>query len=295
MSSIGDALRGERLRRGIMLEQVAAETKIGVPYLIAMEEERFDQIGLGSFFKRNFLRQYARVLGLDEEELVSLFNQQFETNVAPEPEPEPPPSVFHLPSMGTRLWALAVLACIGTYRLDQSGWFSSFRPKTSAVSPSMALADPVKSKPRQTAQPQRNPPGEADRAIATDPETLSRGSRPIRVELRATEPVWLSIKADGVFSYSGTLETQQNKRIDALTKMSVLVGNAGGLEVLMNGKPIGPVGTHGEVLSLEFTPEGFHVVRGVKTPPPTPEEPVRPKDEALGRNRAMYSSDLRPI
>jgi cytoskeletal protein RodZ len=154
MSSIGDALRGERLRRGIMLEQVAAETKIGVSYLIAMEEDRIDQLGLGHFFQRNFLRQYARVLGLDEEELVSLYVQQFEIDLAPPPEPEPPPSVFHLPSMGVRLWALAALACIGTYKLDQIGWFSSFRPKTSAVSPSMALPDPVKSQPRQTAQPQ---------------------------------------------------------------------------------------------------------------------------------------------
>jgi len=283
MSSIGDALRGERLRRGIMLEQVAAETKIGVTYLTAMEEDRFDQIGVGCFFRRNFLRQYARVLGLDEEELVSLFNQQFETNVAPPPEPEPPPSVFHLPSMGVRLWALAVLACFGTYKLDQSGWFSSSRPKASAMSAPIAPAHPVKSEPRQIGQPQRNPPAEADRAIATDPGTSSGGNPPMRVELRATEPVWLSIKADGVFSYSGTLETQQNKRIDAHTKMSVLVGNAGGLEVSLNGKPIGPVGTHGEVLSLEFTPEGFHVVRGVKIPPPTPAESVAPKDEALGR------------
>jgi cytoskeleton protein RodZ len=295
MSSIGDALRGERLRRGIMLEQVAAETKIGVPYLIAMEEDRFDQLGLAYFFKRNFLRQYARVLGLDQEELVSLFIQQFEANLAPPPEPEPPPPILHLPSRGALLWAFAVLACIATYRLDQGGWLSSSRAKTNAMSPSMAPANPVKSQARQTALPQRNPPAEADRAIANDPRASSGGNAPMRVELKAIEPVWLSIKADGVLSYSGTLETQQNKIIDAHTKVSVLVGNAGGLEVLLNGKPIGRVGTPGEVLSLEFTPEGFHVVRGVKIPPRTPAESVAPKDEPLRRYVSLHSSGLRPI
>jgi cytoskeleton protein RodZ len=293
MSSIGDALRGERLRRGIKLEQVAAETKIGVPYLIAMEEDRLDQLDLAFFFKRNFLRQYARVLGLNQEELVSLFVQQFEANLAPPPEPEPPPPIVHLPSKGALLWAFAILACIATYRLDQAGWLSASRSKTRAMLPSMAPANPLKSQPRQTPQPQRDPPAEADRAMATDPRTPSGGNAPMRVELKATEPVWLSIKADGVLSYSGTLATQQNKSIDAHTKVSVLVGNAGGLEVLLNGKPIGPVGTHGEVLSLEFTPEGFHVVRGVKIPPPTPGESVAPKDEALGRY--VSPPGLRPI
>ena len=196
-----------------------------------MEEDRFDQLRLGHFFQRNFLRQYARALGLNEDQLVSLFVQQFETNLPPPPEPEPPPPVFHLPSTGTLLWALAVLACVGAYRLDQSGRFSSFRPKSSAMSSSIARADPVKSEPRQTAQFQRNAPAEADRAMATDPGAVSGGNPPMRVEFRATEPVWLSIKADGSSSFSGTLETQQNKRIDAHTTMSVLVGNAGGLEI----------------------------------------------------------------
>jgi cytoskeletal protein RodZ len=42
MTSIGDELRTERLRRGLKLEQVATETRIDVSYLEAMEENRFD-------------------------------------------------------------------------------------------------------------------------------------------------------------------------------------------------------------------------------------------------------------
>ena len=34
----------------------------------------------------------------------------------------------------------------------------------------------------------------------------------------------------------------------------MLVGNAGGVEISLNGKPIGPIGPRGQVRVVEFTP-----------------------------------------
>jgi cytoskeleton protein RodZ len=68
MTSIGDRLRQERLRRGLDLYQLAEQTKINSSMLEAIEADDLEKLP-GSFFTRSFIRQYARALGLDENEL----------------------------------------------------------------------------------------------------------------------------------------------------------------------------------------------------------------------------------
>src|SRR5690348_8598494 len=70
MSSVGETLRRERLRRNLDLDRVSRETKINVKMLEAIEAEDFDRLP-GGVFTRSFVRQYARLLGLDEEEILA--------------------------------------------------------------------------------------------------------------------------------------------------------------------------------------------------------------------------------
>src|SRR5580698_1694259 len=89
MELMGDILRVERQRRSVQLEQVAAETKIGIQFLKAMEENRFEQLP-GGLFTRSFLRQYARALELDEANVIAAFKEQFEDQTQALPIPLPP-------------------------------------------------------------------------------------------------------------------------------------------------------------------------------------------------------------
>ena len=62
----------------------------------------------------------------------------------------------------------------------------------------------------------------------------------MRVAFKASEPVWVSIKSDGTRAFTGTLEGQQTREFDAAQRMTVLVGNAGSLDISLNGKPMAP-------------------------------------------------------
>src|SRR5271155_3856498 len=117
MDSIGDTLRRERLRRGLKLEQVSAQTKIGRHYLQAMEENRFDRLP-GGLFTRSFLRQYTLALVLDEEQVFSSFNQQFEEPSVPLFEPQPRSKPSRLPRLPAVAWlAITMFGCGGIYTL----------------------------------------------------------------------------------------------------------------------------------------------------------------------------------
>jgi len=84
MTSLGETLRRERLKRNLELNRIADELKISASMLKAIEEERFDKLS-GGVFARSFVRQYARYLDLDAEPIVGELKRVLE----PEAEPIP--------------------------------------------------------------------------------------------------------------------------------------------------------------------------------------------------------------
>ena len=74
MPSFGEKLKLEREKRKISLDQISSSTKIGTRMLQALEEEKFSQLP-GGIFNKGFVRAYARVVGLDEEQAVADYLQ----------------------------------------------------------------------------------------------------------------------------------------------------------------------------------------------------------------------------
>lgn len=64
----GAALRASRLRQGLSVAEVAADTRINPAYLEAMEAERWELLP-APVYARGFLRGYARYLRFDEDDI----------------------------------------------------------------------------------------------------------------------------------------------------------------------------------------------------------------------------------
>ena len=60
MSTFGEELRTQRLSRGIALEQITAVTKISQRHLVALEQDRFQQLPGGILSKGLFEGMSAR-------------------------------------------------------------------------------------------------------------------------------------------------------------------------------------------------------------------------------------------
>src|SRR5580658_4116214 len=70
VGAFGEKLRKQREQRGIELDAISNTTKISTRMLRALEDERFDQLP-GGVFNKGFVRAYARLVGLDEEEAIA--------------------------------------------------------------------------------------------------------------------------------------------------------------------------------------------------------------------------------
>jgi cytoskeleton protein RodZ len=78
-----------RQKSGVSLAEIAADTKIAASYLRAIEEGVFDRLP-GGIYTVSYIRQYARAIDYDEDELVRYYYRV--TGTEPTQEPAPPAS-----------------------------------------------------------------------------------------------------------------------------------------------------------------------------------------------------------
>jgi cytoskeleton protein RodZ len=325
MTSVGEILRRERMRRNLDLDTISRETKISSRFLNAIETEQFDKLP-GGVFARSFVRQYARLLELDDEELVSALDRLLVPGTPELAQPQPAaqketieprialPKVEDWQSAGdgggrfnlaSALPAaagviLVMLACSFIY-----GWWQRSRqapspppeaqhaaqnippptlPPSQPPAPAQqeqpatpVPANPVavSTSPERPATPPADtktvpvatPPAAPKPAGTLPPSPPSTAGLPVRVQVTAQEPTWLLVRSDGKFLFSGTLDTNESRTVEGSENVLVRLGNAGGVTMTYNGKPIGAPGPKGQVRTIQFTSGGFQAVGAVPAAP----------------------------
>lgn len=84
-----------RQKRGVSLDEIAAATRIRVHHLQAIEDGDFARLP-GGVYNTSFVRQYARAIGYDENDLMEAYRRAMGPDLQ-EPEPAPPKrSLLHL-------------------------------------------------------------------------------------------------------------------------------------------------------------------------------------------------------
>ncbi len=138
MFSVGEKLKRARVARGLDLGTLAAQTKINIKYLEAIESDDRQSLPSGFFYK-SFVDQYARVLALDTQEIHAEIDRVLSAD-APLPLPgyesvvarniSPLTSARRFGSWRTYASAgalvLVVVACSGVYTLWRNWRSSSF-------------------------------------------------------------------------------------------------------------------------------------------------------------------------
>ena len=75
MPTLGEELKRRREERQITLNEISEATRIGIRFLKAIDADNYAVLP-GGIFTRSFIRAYAKEIGMDEEEAITLYNQQ---------------------------------------------------------------------------------------------------------------------------------------------------------------------------------------------------------------------------
>lgn len=244
--SFGDELRRERLVREVTLEEISAVTKISVRLLSALE--RSDLVKLPApVFTRGFIRAYCLHLGLDPVDKINTYLADVQTGAAPASAGKPTPGSRFL--RGRRSTAGTILGAV-TGVLLLLGLIASpdhRRPDAARLS-RVALVEPVSFK-------NVSPSNEPTPLIREDaPQVLSAGAG-IALVLDFDEPSWIEISADGEKIFGGLVTAGESRRFEAQTGFRVTLGNAGGVRVSVDGRPVERLGRPGEVVRNIVLPD----------------------------------------
>jgi cytoskeleton protein RodZ len=120
---------------------------------------------------------------------------------------------------------------------------STASPDTGTTAPA---SNPVTAKPESTSGPEQKSP--------TSTETPAS---PIDLKVKVNSQSWVQIKADGKVLVSDNLPPGTERAVKAHDKVEMVLGNAGGVELTYNGKPVENPAKGQDVRKITFTPSGY--------------------------------------
>jgi cytoskeletal protein RodZ len=247
--SLGAWLRGQREARGVSLRDIADASKISLRYLEALEQDRFDVLP-APVFAKGFLREYARVVGLDADEAVNLYLLS-RSEIEPEPEASQPSTPRRSAAPSTLgyglLLALAVVAFVGIAAL--LSYYAERRRESRPIVPAPELvatyAAPVRPEPPE-------PTGTATPEAAPSAATAAP-SAPLVVSLEFSEDCWVELVVDGRRRASELRAGGETLEIEAEEFVQLTLGNANGVRVEVDGRPYAlPAGSSPVVRDLRI-------------------------------------------
>jgi len=255
--SLGTYLKREREQKKISLRDLAKNTRVREHLLKAIEEDRYDHLPSPTFVK-GFLTAYAKHVGLNPKDILARYD--LATQGATEPHPEASAKEASSQEPPSRLFPTIIIS-MGIILAGLVVWYFFF------YSPSKISMEPTPAKPvaEETASPP--PPSPlAPQIAATLP---SQPGKPISLRMKAIETTWVRLKADEQSEREMLLQPGETISQEAANQIYLLVGNAGGLDVTYNGKPLERYGKSGDVVTLIFTAQGVEVKRPEREPSPS--------------------------
>ncbi len=213
----GGWLRRQRELRQVSLREIADVTKISIRYLEALEEDRFDVLP-APVFAKGFLREYARYVGLDPDEVVNTYLTA-QSEAQPGEEAEPWAAQSKRPSLewtSGLLLALAVVVVLALVALV-AFYAERSRDTPSPVPPAIATAPPPVVLPEPVV-----------------PQTVT-AQAPLVVTMDFAEDCWVEAIVDGQRRLSELHVQGESLMLEADELVVLTLGNARAVRIEVNG------------------------------------------------------------
>ncbi|HEX9161533.1 MAG TPA: helix-turn-helix domain-containing protein [Thermoanaerobaculia bacterium] len=257
LASFGDELRREREIRGISLKEIADATKISKRFLEAIE--RNDHRTLPApVFTRGFVREYARYLGLNCDEMVNRYNfaaagdDRIEKSVhldrlvqpaVPSIERQQPkkrgiPPAYARVDRGAFLLIaiVAVLAALAWWAVEHKRAQSDLARHE--VSPPPSATAPPRMAPHMT-QP----------VVAAPQPPARKSDEPLRLVVELTDDSWIDLEVDGKTVMRGDYPRGTREVFEAKDNFRFKrIGDAAAVILMLNDKQIPPLGRERQVI-----------------------------------------------
>ena len=246
--SLGSMISKARKDAGLSIDDLSAATNIRATLLRDMEADNFSQCG-GETYARGHLRNIAIKLNVKPQIFLTAFEDEqmhvdrtmqdllVENNVMRE-------------SKDTRKVSWKVLVTISVASLFVAGLAQVIVSNNSTPDIPVAIEESPTASASSEATPQETA---TEEVVPTDEATISTGQG-VEVIIAATRAKsWLFVSdSSGRVLFSGQIATGVTKTFSSDQTLNLKIGNAGGVDLSVNGKNIDSVGVDGQVVSVSY-------------------------------------------
>lgn len=248
--SVGRALQQARIAAGLTVDDVSTATRVRIAIVHAIEADDFAACG-GDVYARGHIRTLARAVNLDPAPLIA----QYETEHGKgRPAPTPAAPLFEAerirPERRGPNWTAAMVAAIvvviGFVGFTMvKGGDDGGKENVADGTASTESASPTP-KAEKPAVPEPEP---SDSAIAAAPQDK------VTVQVSAVDGrSWISAKDhNGRLLFDGLLKQGESKTFQDSSKINLVLGDAGAIDLFVNGKKIEDDFQPGAVERLTYT------------------------------------------
>ena len=236
--SFGRYLQSMRLEKKINLEKVSEETRIAISNLRLIEKEDLEALP-DEVFVKGFLRSYASAIGADGDEAVKLYEARLNmiSRLAAAGSFSPRSSLFAWRNL---ILSIIVILAVIVLTLYGVSYFQGRMPE-----PEIAEAPAVSE--HSKAVPSRQ---ETDSSVKKGATT--KPLEKLVLHITAVDDTWIKVIVDNKDSREYNLTSGEKLEMEASAGFNLLIGNAGGLKMEFNGKPIKISGKVGEVVNIQL-------------------------------------------
>jgi cytoskeletal protein RodZ len=246
--SLGSLISKARKDAGLSIDDLSATTNVRGTLLREMEADNFSHCG-GETYARGHLRNIAIKLNVDPQIFLTAFEDEqmhvdrtmqdlfVENNVMREPKE-------------VRKVSWKVLATISVASLFVAGLAQIIVSDNST--PDIPVA--VEETATPTESPEATPvPTATEEVTPTEEATVSTGQG-VEVVINAVRAKsWVFVSdSSGRVLFSGQIARGVTKTFSSDQQLNLKIGNAGGVDLSVNGKKIDSVGADGQVVSVSY-------------------------------------------
>jgi len=239
--SLGSLIAKARKDAGLSLEDLAAKTNIRINVLSEIEKDDFSHCG-GETYARGHVRNIAAILKADQKEFIRLYEEEQGGEVRSMKDLLIENSVMRLPAEARKV-SWKVLVMISVVSLFAVG-------VAQVVISNVNTNDVVSAVPSASASPTA---AESPSAEPSAQNTFSTGTG-VEVVINAVRAKsWLFVSDDaGRVLFSGQIPRGAVKVFSSDSQLNLKVGNAGGVDLKVNGKKVEAIGVDAEVVSVSY-------------------------------------------
>lgn len=241
--SLGSLIAKARKDAGLSLEDLAAKTNIRMSVLSEIEKDNFSQCG-GETYARGHVRNIASILNADQKEFIRLYEEEQGGETRSMKDLLIENSVMRLPAEARKVsWKVLVIISVASLFVVGIA---------QVVISNINTNDVLSANPSASASPSET----AAQSPSAEPSTQSTFSTGSGVEViieAVRAKSWLFVSdAAGRILFSGQVSRGAVKTFSSDSQLNLKVGNAGGVDLKVNGKKVQALGVDGEVVSVSY-------------------------------------------